>query len=154
MQTSVNLQEPFSYSIYYIIIVVIFILAITIYYFFSKGKKSKEIVIKVKDLDINYKNAIKQKYIKEIDELEEKINNNEINIRIAYQNLSSIIRHFIYEMTNIKVQNYTLRDIRSLNMPVLYELIKEYYIPEFAKKSLGNIKSSIEKTRKVIEKWN
>ena len=39
-------------------------------------------------------------------------------------------------------------------MPILYELVEEYYVPEFSEKSIGNIKLSIEKTRKVIEKWS
>ena len=86
--------------------------------------------------------------------LENKIDKNEITIRKAYQNLSSIIRYFVYAVTGIKVQNYTLEDIKGLNMSMLYELIKEYYRPEFAEKSLGDIKLSIEKTRKVIKKWN
>ena len=39
-------------------------------------------------------------------------------------------------------------------MPFLTELIQEYYAPEFAKQSIGDIKQAIEKTRKVVEKWN
>ena len=52
------------------------------------------------------------------------------------------------------MQNYTLKEIENLNMPILYELIKEYYNPEFSKNIKGNILSSIEKTEKVIHKWN
>jgi len=57
-------------------------------------------------------------------------------------------------MTNIKVQNYTLSDIEKINIPILYELVKEYYEPEFSKSSEGNILISLEKTRKVMESWN
>lgn len=151
MQTSVNLQEPFSYSIYYIIIVLILIVILTLYFILTRKKKQ---IIEIKSVSIEEKNIIKQKYMEQLDELEAKVDNNKISMRIAYQTLSSIIRHFIYEMTDIKVQNYTLKEIKSINIPVLYDLIKEYYAPEFAKQSLGNIKSSMEKTRKVIEKWN
>lgn len=109
---------------------------------------------KVKEVKPVNKQKIKQKYIKKLNEVEQKILNNKITIRSAYQSTSFIIRCFVYEMTNIKVQNYTLNDISKLNMPILYELIQEYYVPEFSEQSIGNIKSSIEKTRKVIEKWN
>lgn len=73
---------------------------------------------------------------------------------MAYQNLSKVIRNFVFEATHIKVQNYTLDDIRKLNMPILYELISEYYNPEFANISNGNFIYSIEKARGVVERWN
>ena len=63
-------------------------------------------------------------------------------------------RSFIFETTNIKVQNYTLNDISKINMPTLYELVSEYYDPEFSRISKGNIINSIAKTREVIVKWN
>ena len=154
MQVSVNLQAPFSYSIYYIIIILIIIFSITLYFFFSKKKKENKQIVKIKEINQDDKKIIKNKYIDKLKELEIKLDKNQINVRKAYQELSNIIRYFVYELTNIKVQNYTLKEIQEINMPILYELIKEYYVPEFAKKSLGDIKSSIEKTRKVIDKWN
>ena len=156
MQISVKLQDMFSYSIYYIFIVFILVFAFTIYFLATRKRKTKDIEeeIVVKKAETKDLNTIKNKYIKKIENLEEKLNNKKISIRVAYQNLSSIIRYFVYEVTNIKVQNYTLREIERLKMLELSELIKEYYAPEFAKHSLGNIKESISKTRKVIEKWN
>lgn len=155
MQTSVKLQEPFSYSFYYIIIVLVLIIIITIYFLLNKKRKNtKKKVIKIKQISQENKETLKQKYIKKLNELESKINKNEIDTRTAYQELSSIIRFFVYEATDIQVQNYTLKEIKEINIPILYELIREYYIPEFAKKSLGDTKLSLEKTRKVIEKWN
>ena len=52
------------------------------------------------------------------------------------------------------MQNYTLKEIKKLNMPKLYNLIKEYYIPEFANISSGNAEKSIAQAREVIRKWN
>lgn len=153
MQTSVNLQEPFSYSIYYIITILFLILAINIYFFFIRKKKTKE-VIEIKEITVENREQIKQRYIKELNELERKVNQDEMTVRLAYQKLSQVIRYFVYELTGIQVQNYTLKEIKEANIPILYELIKEYYIPEFARRYLGDIKSSIDKTRKVIEKWN
>ena len=152
MQVSVSLQDPFSYSIFLIIILIVLVLIGIVYFWTRKKEKVIEIKpIEDKEIDINH---IKQKYIKKLNMIEGKINNNKISIRKAYQSFSVIIRYFVYELTGIKVQNYTLEEIEKLNMPILYELIKEYYEPEFSEKSLGNIKVSLEKTRKVIEKWN
>ena len=108
----------------------------------------------IKKLDEKDINRIKEKYLKRLDNIEEKLNSNKISVRHAYQMLSANIRYFVFEVTNIKVQNYTLREIEKLKMPILSELIEEYYAPEFAEYSVGNIKTSLEKTRKVIEKWN
>lgn len=152
MQTSVNLEPSFSYTILYWVIFLTLILIIVLW-FLEKNKKENKVVVEIENNTPNIK-SIKLKYLKKLTILENKIDKNEITIRRAYQNLSSIIRYFVNAVTGIKVQNCTLEDIKKLNMPMLYELIKEYYNPEFAEKSLGDIKSSIEKTRKVIKKWN
>lgn len=64
------------------------------------------------------------------------------------------MRMFVFEVTDIKIQNYSLKEIKKTNIPNLYELIEEYYEPEFASKSVGDFGISIEKARRVIEKWN
>lgn len=152
MQTSVSMQPSFSYLTLYIEIFLIIILAIIIWWHFKKKENGPKPVIEVTREKKNIK-EIKIKYLRKLLSLERKIEKNEITIRKAYQGLSNIIRYFVHDVTGIKVQNCTLEDIKKLNMPKLYALIKEYYRPEFAEKSLGDVKSSIEKTRKVIRKW-
>ena len=156
METTVKLQELYAYSILPISIIAILVIAITIYILIEKIKNKKEIV-KIEDVKIvepkNIK-SIQNKYLKRLDNLRKKLELNRITTRVAYQGLSTLIRYFIYEVTDIKVQNYTLSEIETLNMPFLTELIQEYYAPEFAKQSIGDIKQAIEKTRKVVEKWN
>lgn len=154
MQTSVNLQEPFSYSIWYIFIILIFLIVLTIYLLKKKKIKQKNHIPEIKEMDIKEIEIIKQKYVRNLNELQSKLENNKISIRKAYQSLSTYIRYFVYEVTNIRVQNYTLSEIKEIDMPILYELIQEYYTPEFSEYSFGNVKESIEKTRKVIEKWS
>ena len=80
--------------------------------------------------------------------------NNKIELREAYQQISSEMRLFVFEMTDIKTQNYSLAEIKELNLPILYELIEEYYEPEFASKSVGDFNASITKARRVISEWN
>jgi len=154
MQTSVKLQDPFSYSIWPIIIFFVILLIVFIVWLNNKRKQNVSSELKIKEPSKESLETIKKKYLKKIDFVEEKLKNNKIALRGAYQELSSIIRLFAFEVTGIKVQNYTLRDIEKINMPSLSELIKEYYAPEFAEISKGNIESSLEKTRKVIERWN
>ena len=93
-------------------------------------------------------------YIKNLDSIESKYNNQKIELRQAYTLISEAVRMFVFEATDIKTQNYSLNEIKKMNLPVLYDLIKEYYEPEFAFKPVGDFSSSINKARSVILKWN
>lgn len=157
MQTTVNLQDPFSYSLISFIIILIpliILLVIGIIYTVKRVKMQNKKEVIVRKDNIKEISKIKEKYINKLINIEKSLTECKISTRKAYQETSSVIRFFVYEITGIKVQNYTLQDIKELDMKNLYELMEEYYVPEFAEKSVGDIKSSIEKTRKVIERWN
>ena len=159
MQTSINLQELFTYSIIPLIISSCFFVAMTCYLIYLK--KSNEIPIieenKIKEIpEKNKKNVlvIKGKYQNQLDSIEYKYTSKMIDQRKAYQLISEAMRLFVFEMTDITTQNYSLGEIKKLNMPELYELIEEYYEPEFASKCERDFNSSINKARRVINKWN
>ena len=151
MQIQTELKPMFSYSFIPILIIIIAIISIIIIPKLTKKKEIKKQIVIPNHTDLM---EIKKRYLFKIQELENNFNNKKITNRKAYQELSNIIRNFIFEATNIKVQNYTLKEIEKINMPILYELVSEYYDPEFSIISVGNIISSINKTKTVIEKWN
>ena len=128
MQITVNLQELFSYSIDPIFLFIILVFLFTVYFYKKRNKKVKVGIPQIKKIDVKDINEIQKKYIKKLDELRNELKKEKISIREAYQNLSEIVRYFVYEVTDIEVQNYTLKEIKKLNMPKLYNLIKEYYI--------------------------
>ena len=97
---------------------------------------------------------IKKEYISQLIKIQEGYDNGQLAMRDTYQRISASIREFVFKVTDIEVHNYTLTDIKRLNMPVLAELVEEYYRPEFEKESLGDVKNSIEKTQRAIERWN
>ena len=150
MQIDTELREMFSYSI--ILIIPLLLLIILLLIIILHKKKD---IKNVKIIQPSSKNLIdiKSKYLYNIQILIEDLNTNKISERIAYQSLSRLIRNFIYEVTNIKVQYYTLEDIKKINMPILSKLVEEYYNPEFERVSKGNVLESIGKTKKVIENW-
>ena len=158
MQTTINLQELFTYSPIPLIIVILVFLIFTVYLIYlrktKETKKIKQEYIKVIP-EKNKKNIpiIKGKFLQQLDEIEYKYNSQKINVRKAYQLISESIRFFVFEVTDISTQNYTLTEIKKLNIPKLYELIEEYYEPEFASKSVGDFNSSINKARRVIKEW-
>ena len=158
MQTNINLQEPFTYSLIPLIITIVFIIGLTIYLICSKKTKNEDIVKKDNVKTIPERNkkdipVIKNKYIQQLDEIEDRYNKKKIELRKAYQLISESIRLFVFEVTNITTQNYSLAEIKKLNIPELYELIEEYYEPEFASKTVGDFVSSINKARRVINEW-
>jgi hypothetical protein len=151
MQWDVSLKDPFSYTRIgiWILIIVLFVIVI---YFIVKNIKQRQIeeASKPKPIDVN---SIKNEYISKIDNLLDRINNKKITDRKAYNELSVIIREFIFKTTNIDVLKYTLADAKKLQKSELSELLNEYYEPEFSKEGKGNIVNSVEKTRKVIMEW-
>ncbi len=158
MQTSINLQEPFKYSIIPLIITMV-LLAIIIFlltYTLRRKQRIRVESIEVKEIpEKNIKNIriIKGKFLNELDSIEYKYKNGKIQLRKAYQLISENIRLFVFDVTDITTQNYSLSEIKKLDIPILYELIKEYYEPEFAKKSVGDFDNSINKARRVIKEW-
>ena len=155
MQTSVNLQEPYSFSI--IPIIVLIIIASVLVFVLLFLKKSKETKVEVKEIpQKNIKNipVIKSKHLRELAEIEEEYSNRKIELRKAYQLISENIRLFIFEVTDITTQNYSLMEIKKLNIPNLYETIAEYYEPEFSKKPSGDFINSVNKARRIINEWN
>lgn len=159
MQTSINLQEPFTYSVIPLIVVIGLVVAMTCYLIYSKRAKQKIKIEQEKVKAIPEKNiknipVIKGKYLNQLDSIEYKYENKMIELRKAYQLISEAIRLFVFEITDITTQNYSLAEIKKLNIPRLYELIEEYYEPEFASKSIGDFNSSINKARRVINEWN
>ena len=152
MQTSINLQGPFTYSIVPLIIVITLVVIETCYLI---ELKIEEIEVKgIPEKNIKNIPVIKQKYLKQLETIEYKYTSQMIELRTAYQLISEAIRLFVFEITDITTQNYSLAEIKRLNIPDLYELIEEYYEPEFASKSIGDFKSAINKARRVINEWN
>lgn len=154
MNSSVDLQNPFSYALWPVIttgIIVLLILAFFLSLRLLKTRRKKPpVVVKKRFIDME---KIKEKYIKELDQIGREFENGNVDIREAYQRMSMCIRKFVNTVTGIKVQNYTLNEIKGLNMPELANLVSEYYVPEFAERSEGDVRASLTKTRSMIERW-
>ena len=151
MNSQLLLRPMFSYSL----LTIVFLLSIIVFLIFQirKPKQEKQVppvVVKPEPKNVL---TIIEKYLNQINELKQNVDSKLITNRKAYQRLSVIIRNFIYETTSIKVQNYSLEEIKQAKMTVLTKLVAEYYAPEFSKDIEGNISSSIKKTKEVIEKW-
>lgn len=149
MQIKTELNDMFSYSLFPVIILFVITVIFLLYLVIINNNKKYNIITPNKKKLLNIKNN----YLNNLDILLNDYSNNIISKREAYHRLSLSIRNFIYETTNIKVQYFTLEDIKSIDIPILYDLVSEYYNPEFSRKSEGNFYDSIERTRMVISRW-
>lgn len=153
---TVEQQDMFSYSaVGLIVAIAIVVLAIALVIFFLIRKKIAEAkkIPEIRQLQQDRLEEYKRKYLELLFNLQKKYREQRIIEREAYQELSILIRHFVFSVTGIKVQNYTLEEIRAVNIPNLYYLIGECYKPEFDAEGKGNIEEAIEKAGKVIEAW-
>ena len=153
---TVELEDMMSYSSIGLIVSIVLLVILLVYVLLriiikQRKQKPEEItyVPNAKKLE-----HIKNKYRNMLTNIEQKRSAEKISERIAYQELSKVIRHFVYDATGIKVQNYTLEEIGRVNIPNLYYLIAECYVPEFSGDDVGNVYDSINKARMVIEGWN
>lgn len=147
---TVELQEHFSYFPI-ILLLILGLLGALLILFLPKPKKNLPRPKKIAPQSIA---ALKDKYNRALTGIEQNRAENHITDRQAFQALSRVVRDFVYEATGIKVQNYTLTEIHAANLPKLYELISQCYIPEFAIEANANVFETIKKARKVILEWN
>ncbi len=156
MQVSTELRPMFSYG-YGAVATVAILMAAMVVALVVLGRKRRakpepqqEMVVPPRE-DLN---TIKHRYLAELQTLTNNFTARKISSRQAYQKLSRLVRNFIFEATNIRVQNYTLAEIEAVGMPALSELVREYYDPEFAVATKGDTLAAVERTREVIERWN
>ena len=161
MQTSINLQNMYNYSVWPLLLVFLIFAIMTIGLIVILVKKNKRQVDvkkpdvkKIQQKDIKNIPVIKSKYIKKLNGIESKFKDKKIDLRKAYQEISETVRLFVFEVTDITTQNFSLSEIKKANIPGLYELIEEYYEPEFAEKSVGDFDDAINKARRIVSEWN
>ena len=159
MPITVELQDMFSYSLLRVALAVALVVGLTvvgIIVFMSKKKPKKqpEVVASTPVVKPVSDNQVKEKYCALINDLETKYRGGKVSNRKAYQELSRVVRRFVYELTGIKVHHNTLDEIKRLNMPNLYAVIEECYAPEFSVDKDGSIYATMNKARVVIKEWH
>lgn len=159
MPITVEFQDMFMYSVIppMIAVLIAVVVGVVGFIYFKKRKdvKPKEQVRQEAPVTKPVVNEvqIRDRYCQMVNELEAEFKNGKLSNRTAYQKLSEILRQFVFELTGVKVQNFTLEEIKRVNMPNLTRIIDECYAPEFSVDKEGNIDETINKTRMVIKEW-
>ena len=162
MQTSVDLQDPFSYSTLPIVILTSVIIAsiiaiITVVLIRKKLKtpvKVKEKAETIPVFRLKGKEAAQREYLEKIAVVERQYQAGQIDARSAHQELSAIVRLFVHDLTGINAQNFSLNELKAHNVYQISSLIEEFYAPEFAERSEKETTTSIAEAREVILSWN
>ena len=159
MPITIELQNMYNYSIWIVLVAIVLVLLVGVLGIFLLKKSKQPVVVKeVPKAEPEPapvpKETIKQKYSREIDELEKQYRDGKIGNRKAYQKLSVILRKFVHELTGVKVHNYTLTEINKANMPDLSAIIDDCYAPEFSVDKDGDFYNTMNKARMVIEQWH
>ncbi len=158
MPITVELQDMFLYSLLPVALAVLLVVMAgligLVAFLLKKKAKKPEVVMPASAAKPVSCNQVKEKYYALIHDLEMKCHGGKVSNRKAYQEISRIIRHFVYEVTGIKVHHNTLEEIKKLNMPDLYTMIEECYAPEFSVDKSGNIYDTMNKARTVIKEWH
>ncbi|MBR0164170.1 MAG: hypothetical protein IJQ12_05800 [Lachnospiraceae bacterium] len=158
VEFSVGLHDPFSYSLIYFLIAVVVMAGaaflFSMFYWryrllrarYAQGRqvvKPPKVVLPV----------IRHKYRRQLFRLQSAMQTESVETRVAYQELSRIVRAFVHEATGLDVRNETLSEIELLHIPGLSALVKEYYGPEFSAYGAGNPAEACARTAQVIDTW-
>lgn len=98
--------------------------------------------------------AVKEEYLRKLDILHNKFNAKEISSKVAYHNISMLVREFAKSYADLDLTTKTLSEIDNNRFPQLYGLIGELYEPEFSKEKEKNIEAIILQAKRIIETWN
>lgn len=95
-------------------------------------------------------NVLRDKYLKMIDEAEERFKRRQIKASQCHQQLSLIVRLFFYEGMGFHADVMTLSDIKKSNYKKLAELVDGYYPDEFDTLEKGSVADAAEKARQIV----
>ena len=130
------------------------IILMFLYSILSKYKKKEK---KVEEKPVFVKPdmvKLKAQYLASLDAIEKEFNNDTTRIRPAYEKMSIVVREFVYKATGTEVDKFTLSEISQTEFEGLTHLVGEYYQPEFDEISEGDVRASLERSRRLVSEWN
>ena len=155
---TVGLKDPVSYSIIWFLMALALMALAGIVFSLFWWRYRKVCARNAEELKVIKPPAVvlpflRRKYGRQIARLDTALRADEVEDRIAYQELSRIIRAFVNDTTGIETQNYTLQEIEALNIPQLTRLMREYVKPEFSEEGKGNVTEALLRTGQVVQAW-
>lgn len=91
--------------------------------------------------------------LKQIDKCIYDLSHGRADIRESYQNMSTIMRNFVSEITGKDVTSQTLSELQVSGDQRLTDLIRKWYAPEFAMKTKADFMGDAEHAKNVVKRW-
>lgn len=124
---------------------------IIIIFYVTRRKPIKTIAtLDIKAPKVIDMNVLRSKYLKLIDEVEEKFHRKQLKTSECHQTLSMLVRSFYCEAMGFHAEVMTLRDLKKSNHKALAELVEQYYPDEFDKLEKGAVAQSAERARQIV----
>lgn len=95
-------------------------------------------------------NVLRNKYIKLINQTEDRFIRRQIKASQAHQQLSLLVRLFYYEGMGFHADVMTLNDLKKSNYKRLVKLVDQYYPAEFDKLENGAVSQSAQRAREIV----
>ena len=152
MKFDVELASPFHYASAYAIIASL-LLAVCVgglIWVFWRRKEKNETKLETKPAKMDL-NLVKRQYLMRLNELVGRMS--KMDSRECYKELSFLMRSFVFDATGVKVTKFVLHEINRNEFPELYDMIAEFYEPEFSQDERGDLTLAIDKVRRGIESW-
>lgn len=149
MDTKRDISLPFNYNESLFKTLIIIIVLLILVYIYNRFFKTK-VVRMIHKPNIP---KLKSRYMERLEILYNKVNDNKIDVRGGYTELSNIVREFVEKVTGLNASSFSKNDAKKLGMDDLGLLMEEYYPPEFAKVGTGDILNSINKSINLIKKF-
>ncbi len=98
--------------------------------------------------------TLKAKYLALIAQVEAKVSQQATTTRAAHQELSLLVRYFVYETNGFRAQVLSLSDIKHTDFTAIANVIERYYPAEFAALEQGDIAAAITTAKELVTAWS
>lgn len=144
-----------SYSPLWLIISLgLFIIVFAIIYVIFRVTRRRNIKtlgsLKIQAPKVVNMNVLRNKYVKLINQTEERFIRRQIKASVAHQQLSLLVRLFYYEGMGFHADIMTLSDLKKSNYKRLEKLVDQYYPAEFDKLENGAVSQSAQRAREIV----
>lgn len=154
---SLQLNPPAQYSWLWLLIAIALLVAIVLWRGYVYWSTRKRKITSAADLPALYDPkdlaAIKQKYLKLIDQCYASYQKRQTNVRGLHRGLSMTVRYFVYEAKHFPAPRLTLSDLQKAPYPELEKVVGGYYAKEFAQLEHGSPEDAVRIAKEMVQSW-
>ncbi|WP_028660532.1 hypothetical protein [Nocardioides insulae] len=151
-----ELVDPVGYSSWWALFGVLAVLAVVVYYVVVSlwGRPWRRRTEQRRGGDVG---TVRAQHLEQLDAVESAVAAGSLAARVAHQQLSTILRSYVAQVTPIEAPVMTLEELRADAPAELAEAIEVMYPPEFAPDDLGGADRAFgeaaHRARSLVTRW-